>query len=105
MMTITHSHVPEWLNWIETEAGALVAEERDVRATLRSGVYHFGSLSSVSSTWGEVALLAYSEPAVRVAIDVIDLAKLEIFNSRRLRGDRAYRQMDEMMSIVRLAGH
>ncbi len=105
MKVIERNTVAEWLNWTETEAGVLVAEERDVRATLRSGLCHFGSLAVVSSRWGEVVLLTYGAPSVRTTIDVITLTKLEIFNSRRLRAGEAYRQMGEMMSIVRRAGH
>ena len=100
MKIVKYSHVPEWLNWLEIDAATLVAEERDIRATLRSGDYYFGSLAHVSSTFGILALETYGEPATRISIDVIDLAQLEVFDSRRLRPDRAYRQMREMEGIV-----
>lgn len=100
MKIVKHSNVPEWLNWLNIDAVPLVTDERDIRATLRSGDCYFGSLAHVSSTFGILVLETYGEPTSRISIDVIDLAQLEVFDSRRLRPDRAYRQMRAMEGIV-----
>lgn len=100
MKIVQRQGVPDWLNWLEIDAAPLVTEERDIRATLRSGDYYFGSLAHVSSTFGLLVLETYGEPSARISIDVIDLNKLEVFDSRRLRPNRAYRQMCEMGKIV-----
>jgi hypothetical protein len=86
----------QWLDWLETDGAQLAMEERDVRVFQENGASHFGSLRTVSSREGRLTILEYDTESAQVVFQIPQWTRIEVFNSRRLRPDRAYAQMKEM---------
>lgn len=101
MKTLQGKTVSEWIDWLNAEGAVLAREGRDVHVTTHTGNACMGSVSSASSGLGKLTILTYGTPAVEVVVDAFDIQSVEIFNSRRLRPDGAYRQMVEMERIIK----
>ena len=101
MKTLQCKTVAGWIDWLDSEGLMLAKEERDIRLTTHMNCIYIGSVQSVSVVQGKITLCTYGNKEVCVAVDAAHIASIQIFNSRRLRPDTAYRQMVEMEKILK----
>ena len=101
LKTLKDKTTSEWQNWLSHDAVTFAKEGRDVRVTTRAGSVYVGSVATTSPAFCALTVLTYDNPASVVVVDAKDIASVEIFNSRRLRPDDAYRQMREIERILK----
>ena len=101
MKSLQGKTVAEWIEWLDSEGMMLAKEERDIRLITHMNIVYIGSVQSVSVLRGKITMCTYGNKEVCVAVDAAHIASIEIFNSRRLRPDTAYRQMIQMEGILK----
>lgn len=101
MKTLQGKTVAEWTDWLDSEGAMLAKEERDIRITTYTSRVYLGSVQSVSSVLGKIIIGTYLNGEASTTVDVAHILSVDIFDSRRLRPDGAYRQMIEMERILK----